>query len=105
MSGNSDPLKLAGNGWKRVQIDLVKAKTLSLNTPKSENINQLLGQCLGLKEVSGYWPCSGTEVDKLVRLRGSIAHQGTMADKVPRETAAHFRSVIGQTISATDDAL
>jgi RiboL-PSP-HEPN len=101
----SEPLRLAGNGWKRVTIDLVREKTRSLNTPKSDNLEMLFLQCLGLKGIAKSWACSGHEIDKLVRLRGSIAHQGTMAEKVLPATAKHYRAIISSAISATDDAL
>lgn len=101
----SDPLKLAGTGWKLVHIEIVRMKCRELNTPKSENLDDLFKQCLGFKDISKCWSYGSGEIDKLVRLRGSIAHRGSDAEKVSRETAAHFKSVISKSISETDDAL
>jgi len=101
----SDPMRLAGEGWRIEYLKIVRQKCSALNTPKSENLDKLFRQCLGLKDISLAWPVSPDEVNKFIRLRGEIAHRGSDSRAVSREDAKHFRSVISKAISATDDAI
>ena len=101
----STPLRLAGNGWKIVHINCVNQKCKDLNTPKAANIDQLFLHSVGLKDVSKSWSHGADEIDRLVRLRGAVAHRGADSDRVTKETVSHFKSVISKSISETDDAL
>lgn len=101
----SEPLKLSGNGWKVVHLELVRGKCKDLNTPKSEQLDQLFQQCIGIKEISKSWTHGANEIDRFVRLRGSIAHRGSDSEKISSGEALHYKSLIAKTISDTDDAL
>lgn len=89
---------LAGDGWKKVLVDNyegVLAKTTGkLNTPKTEQVDELFLKTIGLDSISLKWSWSGRssdksqqELDDLVTLRGSIAH------RVSSATAVHNRHV------------
>lgn len=78
--------KLARDGWKAALRDNMKgvlAKTTgALNTPKTEQVNQLFERTLGLSGLSASWRWKGRTVsqaskslDDLISLRGSIAHR------------------------------
>ncbi len=72
---------LAADGWKtRAQSGLADL-IARLNTPKSEKVDQLMLQAIGLKAVSNSWrwrrvssEAARKKLDYYVSLRGSIAH-------------------------------
>lgn len=77
---------LAGDGWKNALNDNlieVLAKTIgTLNTPKTAQVDDLFKKSLGIEELSSCWKWGGRSssqvsnaLDKLVTLRGSIAHR------------------------------
>ena len=103
--GKANSIKLAGNGWKEVYVDLVCQFCDQLNTPKAKPLNELFKKCLGIRDISGNWTVGHGDIDKFVTLRGDIAHKGSDADRVNREQAAHFLTIVGKTISDTDDAV
>ena len=101
----SAPLKLAGEGWRKEYLKIVKFKCQGLHTPKSEKLNKLFLDCLGLKNLSSHWPGEDGEIDRFVSLRGEIAHRGSEATSVSRDEATHYRALISKAISNTDDAV
>lgn len=87
---------LAGDGWTRALRDNMKevlAKTTgTLNTPKTEQVNELFEKVIGLKNISSYWSWPGrpakqseAQLDALVTLRGSIAHRVQSARTVRKK--------------------
>ena len=101
----SEPLKLAGDGWRTVYRDHVSDACARFNTPKTENLDRLFKRYIGLRNLSGKWHHTGVEIDKFVTTRGESAHRGTDAENVSRTDATHFKAMIFRTISDTDDAL
>lgn len=82
---------LAGDGWKSAMKGNLKgilAKTTGvLNTPKTEQVNELFNKTVGLPKISSSWFWQKKSIttneqflDDLVVLRGSIAHR-VMASK------------------------
>jgi len=78
---------LADGGWKtRVKnrlAALTAERNRRLNTPRSENIDQLFSSAIGLLSVSESWSWTNMptqtakdKLDKYVSLRGAIAHRG-----------------------------
>ena len=77
---------LAGMGWKKV-LEQHKDKTLKkfierFNTPSPEKIKYLFHNLIGLSDVTQFWYWKGMSIkqanaklDKLVKLRGEIAHK------------------------------
>lgn len=101
----SDPMRLAGSGWRIEYVKIVNRKCRKLNTPKSANLDDLFKQCLGLKNISKTWGEPSSEIDQFVSLRGEIAHRGSDSAGVSRDEASHYKHLISKVISATDDAI
>jgi len=92
---------LADAGWKASLrsrlVALTDERNKRLNTPKTENIDELFATALGLPEVSTAWRWKGmtvdtarTKLDRFVVLRGSIAHRGKGAKAVRRAEVEDF---------------
>lgn len=84
---------LAGEGWRNVlrsNLKEVLAKTTGmLNTPKTEQVDNLFAKTIGLQHLSDSWKWKGesasqskTALDEIVSLRGSIAHRVKSAGAV-----------------------
>lgn len=79
---------LSDNGWRtvlRARLQrLTEHRNRKLNTPKSEQIEDLFRTALGIEHVSNSWHWSRKmtverakkKLDKYVALRGEIAHRG-----------------------------
>ncbi len=99
--------ELAGAGWKKVLESHRKAikseYSGKLNTPKPRQVNDLFEKMIGLKRVSRSWTWSRATVDqterkleRLVVLRGEIAHRVTSAAGVRKShVLAHMDFVTG----------
>ena len=97
--------KLAGAGWKSVlqahREHVLKEYVGKLNTPKPKQVDALFSALIGMSSVSHGWSwhkmSSGTAVDKLnrlVELRGSIAHRVAAAESVHKATVEdHVRFI------------
>ena len=92
--------ELAASGWKRVlrkHRDSILSKFVSpFNTPNTQNINRLFNDLVGIKNISfdWYWQRMSvsqtkTKLDRLIKLRGQIAHS------VRTEKSVHKTTVIG----------
>ena len=79
-----------------------------LNTPKTEQINELFASAIGLANVSDAWRwkrMSSTKakdkLDKYVALRGAIAHRGGAASGVKKAQVQdyfkHIKRLVGKT--------
>ncbi|WP_296641999.1 HEPN domain-containing protein [Roseinatronobacter sp.] len=101
----SEPLRLAGNGWRIEYVKVVRDKCQALNTPKSANLDLLFKQCIGLKDLSKSWNYGKDEIDSFVRIRGEIAHRGSDSLALNRDDVSHFKAVVQKSISDTDDLL
>ena len=87
--------KLAGAGWKSAIRDNYKevlAKTTgSLNTPRAPQVDELFAKTIGLPDLSSHWSWprrkasqTTTTLDRLVSLRGSIAHRVSHSQSVTK---------------------
>jgi hypothetical protein len=105
---------LADEGWRRVlqtRLDrLQEERNRNLNTPKSQNVDDLFARAIGNK-VSGSWRWkrmsseqARTKLDNFVSLRGDIAHRGRAANAVQRrhvvDALAHVRALVAKTDEA-----
>lgn len=88
---------LAGDGWKKALRDNfseVLAKTTgALNTPRAAQVDDLLLRTIGLPNLSQSWFWTGRThssavkaLDKLITLRGSIAHRVQHSESVHKKT-------------------
>jgi RiboL-PSP-HEPN len=91
--------KLAGTGWRVVlqahKAELFKEYVGKLNTPKPKQIDVLFSRLIGMPSVSHGWSWRGmsssaaiSKWDRLVELRGSIAHRVAAAESVHKSTVA-----------------
>lgn len=87
--------RLAGDGWKDAIRDNYKevlAKTTgALNTPRAPQVDELFVKTIGLVSLSSHWHWPGrsakqaiSALDKLVTLRGSIAHRVSHSQSVTK---------------------
>lgn len=80
--------KVADDGWRQYLRDhldeLKEARDRRLNTPKTQQIDELFKSALGIDQISGSWKWSkkmttgraSAKLDRYIRLRGAIAHRG-----------------------------
>ncbi|MFD0773929.1 HEPN domain-containing protein [Streptomonospora algeriensis] len=108
LEGEQDELavwSLAGDGWKSVLRDraklLVSEDDRTLNTPKSEPVEQFFRENVGLASITASWKWSKTSsgdaakrLNKFVVLRGSIAHRGAPKGGVKKEQATNGLELI-----------
>jgi hypothetical protein len=105
--------EVADGKWKKyLQARLEKlqeARDRKLNTPKSDNIDQLFLSAVGINKVSSIWKWatkmtvarSRTKLDKFVTLRGSIAHRGKSSKSVKKSEVADYLNFIKQLAAKT----
>jgi len=96
---------LAGDGWKKALKDNLKevlARTTgNLNTPRAPQVNELCNKSLGLKKLSSSWHWTRStaaqnegRLDRLVTLRGSIAHRVATSDSVHKVSVTKGRELV-----------
>jgi hypothetical protein len=103
---------LSGDRWRKVLTDrlarLQEERNRRLNTPRSDRIDELFENALGISRISTDWrwprlPAekSRRKLDEFVTLRGDIAHRGTAATSVKKrqveEAVEHLRRLVGRT--------
>ena len=99
------PLHLSGDGWMQVYIDHANVLTMSLNTPKSGQLNVLFKRVIGIEMMSTKWTQSKNILDDFVSVRGDIAHQGRRADYVTISQLKAYRDQIRNYAVETDSAI
>jgi len=101
------PLELAGLGWKDTYLAFAKEEIGNLHSPKTENIEHLLSNYLGLDQpIRELWTCGKEGLDDFVGLRNSIAHKGKATGKYIKfwEVGSSI-TLITDTVVETDNAL
>lgn len=104
--------QLAGEGWRdilRVRLErLQEARNRKLNTPKSENIDQLFLSALGIAKASSVWYWPGMSADqareklnKYVELRGEIAHRGAPASACSKSQVEDYFDFVKRLVGKT----
>lgn len=97
--------KLADDGWRaymtaRLQ-KMKESRDRKLNTPKTEQIDALFFEALGIKKVSSSWSWkrmtvanASKKLNEFVELRGVIAHRGKNNKSVTKaQVTAYFEHV------------
>ena len=96
---------LANAGWKTVLRDNMKAvlakTTGALNTPRTTQVDEIFHKTLELSSVSSAWNWKGRSVmqaraalDRLVTLRGSIAHRVATSKRVRLKDVRDARDLV-----------
>lgn len=107
---------LAGDGWRKAMEDnlqSVLAKTTqALNTPKTDNVNELFSRTIGLDNVSRSWRWRGTgllaaktRLDAMVTLRHEIAHRVAGSRTVTLNDARQARELVFRLSTLTNNAV
>jgi len=108
---------LCGDGWKcllKARLDKLQGqRNKKLNTPKSENIDDLFLQSIGHSSISSSWKWAKKmtisrardKLDKYATLRGEIAHRGKSAKSVTKAQVEDYFEFIKQLVAKTDSAV
>lgn len=105
--------KLADDGWReylKKHLDELKSeRDRRLNTPKTQQIDELFKNALGIENISSNWRwakkmtakrASG-KLDKYVSLRGAIAHRGSHETSITKSNVTDYfqfiKSLVGET--------
>jgi hypothetical protein len=104
--------KLADDGWRdvlRSQLtDIQKERNKRLNTPKTEQIDDLFASAVGISKVSSRWYWKNmpadrarAKLDEYVSLRGDVAHRGKAARTIRKAQVvdyySHVKDLVGKT--------
>jgi hypothetical protein len=104
--------QLAGNGWRDVLRSrlggLQQERDRRLNTPKSDNIDQLFLDATGIKAVSTSWTVGSLTakqaaalLDRYVTLRGAIAHRGSASTSVRKKDVVDYYDLVKKLVGKT----
>lgn len=101
------PLELAGRGWKDIYLAYAKNDVGNLHSPKTENIERLLLDYLGLDDlIREVWSHGKDGVDAFVGLRNSIAHNGKASGRyIKYYEVGSSIDLVTTTIAQTDNRL
>ena len=109
--------KLSGEGWRKILVDrledLKKERNRRLNTPKTNQINELFLNALGIPKMSEkwHWPKkmnvarSVSKLDKFVELRGQIAHRGATLGTVKKTQVKDYFNFLKRLVGKTGGAV
>ena len=108
--------KLAGDGWKSVlkehKAALFERYIGKFNTPRSEPVDCLYRLLLGINAISSNWRWQGMSVEtarsklnRLIELRGSIAHRVAASRKVLKNNVRDHISFINHIAVNTSNAV
>jgi hypothetical protein len=107
---------LAGDGWKRVlknsRNELLERYVGKLNTPKPKNVDELFEKIIGLSSLSSCWKWRGTTADaskrkleKLVELRGEIAHRVKATKAVKKQDLLESSQFVARLAARTSNTV
>jgi len=88
--------RLSGHGWKQVLKDhkaaIIAQLVGRLNTPRPKQVDEIFERLIGLSSISSTWSWKGmandqavARLDRLVTLRGQIAHRVATSRAVRKE--------------------
>ena len=108
--------KLAGSGWKFVlqshREAAIKKWLNKLNTPKTEQVNDLFQELLGLTNLSSSWTWQGMnsqqaseKLDEYIVVRGNIAHRTIHDENVYKSWGTDFLSHVERLVEKTDESV
>jgi len=109
--------KIADRRWKKYLGDrlerLKEKRNWDFNTPKTEQINKLFLQAVGIKQISSCWKWpkkmtvnrAAHKLDKYVALRGAIAHRGKGSVTVKKAQVEDYFDFINRLATETGGAV
>ncbi|MGD9873530.1 MAG: HEPN domain-containing protein [Kiritimatiellia bacterium] len=104
--------RLASDGWRELLTQRLpgfrERRNRSFNTPKSDQTRQFVCEALGISDITLCWKIDKDEpaqtckvLDKVVELRGQIAHRGklskTVKPEVVRSMTEWFKKLVSKT--------
>jgi hypothetical protein len=104
--------ELAGDGWRPLLVSrlerLQEQRNRKLNTPKTQQINDLFREALGIEEISESWhwggmtaPRAAKKLDEFITVRHEVAHRGSATYTVWKydvnDYYNHVRRLVGRT--------
>jgi RiboL-PSP-HEPN len=108
--------QLAGSGWKthlegRMNA-LKERRDFDWNNPKTVHVEKVFEHAVGTRGVTLAWhwkhvsaSSAGKKLDKMVELRGDIAHRGKAAEKVKKFHVVRYLTHINRLVETTDDRM
>lgn len=107
---------LADTGWRTILLRHkaeVHEKWLGkFNTPKTEQVDGLYEEMLGLNSLSSHWAWKGmkadrakTKLDDFITVRGNIAHRIRDAGPVAKNTGAAYLTHVRQIVDRCERAV
>jgi hypothetical protein len=105
---------LADDGWRSVLTrqlaSLQEQRNRKLNTPKSEQIEDLFEKTLGIPKISARWYWNNMtreravkKLDRYVVLRGAIAHRGSAASSIKKSDLSDYYSHVKILVNKIDN--
>lgn len=104
---NKDIWQLANDGWRKVmeshKESILEKYTVrgAFNTPSQKNIDTLFSNLIGFTSMSRKWYWSGMSIEnskkkleKLIELRGNIAHKVQSSSKVTKSQVKESKELI-----------
>ncbi|MDD5596900.1 MAG: HEPN domain-containing protein [Victivallaceae bacterium] len=96
-------------GYLKLRLsNLQISRNRKLNTPKTDNIDQLFESAVGISKVSSSWSWprmtvkqASEKLDRFVTLRGTIAHRGTASTSVTKTAVVDYLDLIRTLASKT----
>lgn len=103
---------LAGSGWKNVLSDYKIKIIEKFHNPNSESVDDFFHRILGMKGVSKCWHWTGmsadrarTKLDRIVGVRGSIAHRTQHSRPVHLSTVKNYQGHVRRLVRKTDSEI
>jgi hypothetical protein len=109
--------EVSGDKWKAYLrdglVELKEQRDRKLNTPKKGDIVGLFRDTVGIEDVSASWKWAkkmtakraGEKLDKMVTLRGAIAHRGANEKSVTKAQVTDYFEFIKLLVSKTGGAV
>lgn len=89
------PMSLADSGWKAVWLNYAEVDVEKLNTPKSNILQTLFKNHLGIEDYCVFWKSTNPqEINDFVSDRGEIAHNGSKAKYITMTKLRKYQDLI-----------
>lgn len=98
-------LQLMKDGWKDCLRQYVIDKTSFFNTPNTGNITKLINETTGIDVSSVFGEDRGSMLNKFIKERGKITHQGANTSYPKISDVVLYRNSICELVMAIDDFL
>jgi hypothetical protein len=107
------PWKLAGQGWKTYVLGRLSAlkqrRDFDWNSPKAAGVEKFIADVVGIPNITDAWHwkhvsshTAKEKLDRLVTLRGAIAHRGNAAASVKKYHVTRALGLISRLVEETD---